>query len=119
MTTAAQYQHKIQELDLDALKSGADSQAVQATGDTLRQIEQDIQREIRVIQIQYQSRIDAANRGGSSQIMVSNRQTGSERRRAEQVEKLEAERDAKIRPYQEILDQVTEHLRELDNPGAA
>ena len=118
MTTATQYHYKIQELDVDALKSGADSQAVQAAGDALRQIEQDIQREIRVIQIQYQSRIDAADRGGSSQSMASNRQTGSERRRAEQVEKLEAERDAKLQPYQEVLDQVTEHLRGLENPGA-
>lgn len=119
MITAAQYQYKIQELNLDALKSGADSEAAQAAGDALRQMEQDIQREIRVIQIQYQSRIDAANRGGSSQIMVSNRQTGSERRRAEQVEKLETERDSKIQPYQEVLDQVMEHLHGLENTGAA
>lgn len=119
MTTAAQYQYKIQELDLDAVKSGADSQAVQTAADTLRQMEQDIQREIRVIQMQYQSRIDAANRGGSSQIMVSNRQAGSERRRADQVEKLESERDAKLQPYQEVLDQIAEHIRGLENPGAA
>lgn len=119
MTTAAQYQHKIEELNLAELKGGTDSEAVQTAGNALRQMEQDIQREIRVIQMQYQSRIDAANRGGSSQILVANRQTGSERHRADQVEKLETERDAKLQPYQEILEQVLEHIRTLENPDAA
>ena len=114
MTTPVQFQHKLEELNLDQLKTGADSDALQAAENELRQMEQDIQREIRVIQVQYQTRIDGANRGGGSQVLVSNRQAGSERRRAEQVEKLEAERDGKLQPFQEVLEKVVEHIRALE-----
>ncbi|HEY9089029.1 MAG TPA: hypothetical protein VIO36_12730 [Anaerolineaceae bacterium] len=112
MTTPAQFEHRLAEMNIDTLTG---SEALQAAEDELRLMEQDIQREIRVIQLQYQSRITGANRGGSSQVLVSNRQAASERRRADQVEKLEAERDGKVQPYQQVLDAVVERLRALES----
>ncbi len=111
MTTPAQFQHKVSEMSLDGLKS---SEERAAALEQLHELEQDIQREIRVIEVQYQKQIEVANRGGSSQVMMSNRQAGSERRRAEQVEKLQTELNGKLQPYQEVLQQVVEHIRVLE-----
>lgn len=116
MTTPAQYEHRLAEMNLDDLTG---SEALGAAEADLRQLEQDIQRDIRVIQAQYQSRITGANRGGGSQVMVTNRQSASDRRRADQVEKLEAERDGKIQPFQQVLDQVMERQRALESKRGA
>lgn len=114
MTTPVQFQRKLAELNLDALKDSAGGEAAQTAENELRQMEQDIQREMRVIQMQYQTRIDGANRGGGSRVLVSNRQAGSERHRADQVGKLETERDGKLQPFQEVLEQVVQHIRALE-----
>jgi hypothetical protein len=109
MTTSAQYQHKLSELDLAPLSQplSADTRpALETLQGQLRQIEQDINRELHLLRTQFQSRIDS--------VLNPNSQTGSGRKRTEQVERLERERDAKIAPFQAVRDSVTDLLQKVE-----
>lgn len=118
MTTPAQYQHKLSELDLTALDQPLTNETqpkLEELRNQLHQIEQDINREIHIIRSQYQPRIDSVNRGGSSRVLTSNKQVSSGRKRAEELERLERERDDKIAPYQAVKDSVMDLLHKVED----
>ncbi len=117
MTTPAQYQHRLSELDVTALDQPLTNETqpkLEELRDHLHQMEQDINREIHIIRTQYQPRIDGVNRGGSSRVLTSNKQVSSGRKRAEELERLEQERDGKIAPFQAVKDNVMDLLQKVD-----
>lgn len=117
MTTPGQYQHKLSEFDLTPLDqplSDATRPALEQLQAAVRQIEGDINREIHVIRNQYQTRINSVNRGGGSQVLVSNRAVSSDRHRADQINRLETEMDEKIGPYQEVKSQAADLLAKVE-----
>jgi hypothetical protein len=116
MITAVQFQHRISEIDLSALQQPG-SDRLQELENQLRQIEQDINREIHVIRSEYKPRIDTASRGGVSRVVVSNRHA-SDRYRAEEVTRLETERDEKIAPLQEVKQKVDGLLEQVETARA-
>lgn len=116
MITPTQFQHRISEIDLSALQQPG-SDRLQELENQLRQIEQDINREIHVIRSEYKPRVDTASRGGVSRVNISNRHA-SDRYRAEEVTRLEAERDAKIVPLQEVKQKVDELLAQVETARA-
>lgn len=90
MATAAQFQHRLDEIKLE------DTQGAQSA---LRQILEDLNREIQVIRGQYNPRIAAAEAGALGR-------QSSNRQRVIEMEKLETERDQKLQPFQEMKEKV-------------
>ncbi len=118
MTTPAQYQHKLAELDLTALDQPLSNETqpkLEELRNQLHQYEQDVNREMHIIRTQYQPRIDSVNRGGSSRVLTSNKQVSSGRKRAEELERLERERDEKIAPYQAVKDNLMDLLHKVED----
>lgn len=115
MITPAQYEHKLSEMDFGILdRPGAAREDLQTLNGQLREMVQDINREVQVLRAQYQARISSANAGGTSRVLVSNKQSASERRRSEQVERLQNERDAKIQPYLDVREKLEGYLSRLE-----
>ncbi len=112
MAHAGHYQHKLTDIQ-DALGKDGSSDAAQLLNQ-LHQLLEDLNREMVTLRAQYHTRISSANAGtGSSRVLTSHRQSASGGKRAEQVAKLEAERDSKLAPYQEIKTKVEETLAQI------
>jgi hypothetical protein len=117
MTTAAQYQHRLSELDFSALDQPLTNETMtglETLQNHLAQLEQDINREIHIIRNQYQTRIDSVNRGSSSRILTSNKQATSGAKRADELGRLENERDEKIAPFQATKDSVLDYQQRVE-----
>lgn len=108
MTTANQFQHR---LDAIQLPDAAGQEEIAGLQNELRQLLEDINREMQVIRGQYNPRIAAANAG------ALNRQ-GSPRHRADEVERLETERDQKIQPFVEVREKVEALLARVDEKAS-
>ncbi len=109
MTTANQFQHR---LDTIQLPDAAGQEEIAGLQNELRQLLEDINREIQVIRGQYNPRIASANAG------ALNRQGGSARHRADEVERLETERDQKIQPYVEVREKTEALLARVDEKAS-
>jgi hypothetical protein len=117
MTTPSQYQHRLSELDFSALDQPLTDETMtglETLQNQLALLEQDINREIHIIRNQYQSRIDSVNRGSSSRVLTSNKQASSGRKRADELGRLENERDEKISPFQAVKDSVMDYLQRVE-----
>ena len=118
MTTPAQYRHqldalKLAEIPTDGLKPGDAQQSLLLLQDLTRQaqeIERSVTLQIQALRAQYQARRASAQAGASSRIMVSNKRRMGGKMRQEEMEKLDAERDEKIGPLEEIKKEVEELL---------
>lgn len=112
MANVNHYQHKLNDIQTALGEAGSDSADLQ---NQLHQMVEDINRELVTLRAQYHTRISSATAGsGGSRVLVSNRQAASGGRRAEQVAKLEEERDSKLTPFQEIKTKVEEVLAQFD-----
>jgi len=112
MATAVQIQHRLSELE----SAGGE---VAERQETLRQLLEEVNREIVALRAQYHTRLLSANSGaGGSRVLTSNKRAASGGRRAEDVARLEEERDAKMAPFQEIKTSIEEALARLE-PGQA
>lgn len=117
MAHAGQYQHKLNDIQTALSEAGSDAAALL---NQLRQLREDINREMITLRAQYHSRISSASAGtGSSRVLTSNRQAASGGRRVEQVAKLEEERDAKLEPYLEIKTKIEEVLAQIEGGKSA
>jgi hypothetical protein len=127
MITPAQYQHQLADLKIDILDkpltSKVDAQAalteINALKDHLLQMEQSLNLDLHVLRSQFQARRAAAEAGSSSRIMVSAKHRVGGSQRVDEENKLAAERDEKLAPFQELKSQVTELLDKVEAARSA
>jgi len=121
MTTPAQYQHQLSELQLDESPTEgltpAQAQEKLAllleTEKKLQEIERAINLDIQVVRSRYHARAAATMAGSSSRVLESNKHRVGSQARAEETEKLNAERDSKLTPLEEVKKQADEMLAKL------
>lgn len=122
MTTPAQYQHQLEELkarsipteDLTPAKAKTSLQAVKDLISHAQEIERALNLDMHVIRTQFRSRSAAASAGLSSRVMVSHKNRPGSKDRADEVELINTERDAKLAPYEEVKKALEEYLASLD-----
>lgn len=114
MKTPAQYQHEVDDLDLDGIlhTEGVTGDQAQQTLETLRaiqeklrQMETNLNLEIHALRAQYQGRAAALN-------VQNARRSG--RKSAEDGQRLEDERESKLTPYEEVRKKIEEALQRVD-----
>jgi hypothetical protein len=118
MTTPAQYRHQIEQLDLDSIRlDGLSPEEAQRSLEAVtelqaraQEIERAIHLDIQVIRTQYQRRERAASAGVSNQSNLNSKRRMSSRVREEEVAKVDAERDARIAPYDEVRKEIEKLL---------
>ncbi|HVN56076.1 MAG TPA: hypothetical protein VMT46_17220 [Anaerolineaceae bacterium] len=121
MTTAAQYEHQIAGLNLQNIplqglnKSQAQESLEKLLGLQQRamEIERALKLDLHVIRAQYQPRIAAATAGITSRVNISDKHRVGGKMRAEELEKVTAERDEKMAPLERLEKQVEEILAKI------
>jgi membrane protein involved in colicin uptake len=118
MTTPAQYHHQLEQLDLDAIPvDGLSPEAARSSLDALTDLQaraQEIERavilDIQVIRTQYQRLERAASAGVSNQSNLNSKRRMSSRVREEEIAKVDAERDSRLAPYEEVRQEIEKLL---------
>ncbi len=121
MTTPAQYEHqiadlKLENIPLEGLKPGEAQESLAKLGDLQKhaqEIERAIKLDLQVIRTQYQAKIAAATAGASSRVNISDKHRVGGKMRAEELEKVTAERDEKMAPLERLEKQLEEILAKV------
>jgi conjugal transfer/entry exclusion protein len=121
MTTLVQYQHQVDELKLEniPLKGVSPDQARESLEKLMdlqkhaQEVERAVKLDLQMIRTQYQSRIAATSAGNSSLVNISEKHRVGGKMRAGEVEKVNAERDSKIAPLEQVEKQLEEILAKV------
>ncbi len=109
-TTAAQFQYQLNEL-MSQVPTGENKAGLEEARNRLAEMEQAVNMEMHILRGQYQARLASVNAGASTMVNLPNKRG---RQHAHEVERIEAERDEKLGPYQEVKTKIEESLKQLD-----
>lgn len=122
MTTPAQYRHQLDEIssgqipteNLTPVQVKENLAKLAGLVSQAQELERALNLDLQVLRTQYRSRAAAASSGLSSRVRVSNRNRPGSKDRAEEVEHITAERDARLAPYEEVKQDLEKFLASLD-----